>query len=44
MDGEKMRVLVLLKPGEVQPAMERAAEFARFMPELDCCLPCYSRI
>ena len=35
MDGEKMRVLVLLKPGEVQPAMERAAEFARFMPELE---------
>ena len=35
MDGEKMRVLVLLKPGEEQPAMERAAEFARFMPDLN---------
>lgn len=29
------KVLVLIKPGEVQPAMERASEFARFMPDLE---------
>lgn len=28
------RVLVMLKPTEVQPALERAADFARFMPDL----------
>lgn len=29
------KVLVLLKPKEEQPALERAAEFARFMPDLE---------
>lgn len=29
------KVLVLIKPGDVQPAMERASEFARFMPDLE---------
>lgn len=28
------RVLVMLKPSDVQPALERAADFARFMPDL----------
>ena len=29
------KVLVLLKPTEEQPALERVAEFARFLPELE---------
>lgn len=29
------KVLVLSKPGENQPALERAADFARFVPELE---------
>lgn len=29
------KVLVLIKPGDVQPAMERVSEFARFMPEVE---------
>lgn len=29
------KVLVLIKPGDVQPAMERVSEFARFMPDLE---------
>lgn len=29
------KVLVLLKPGDEQPALERAADFARFVPELE---------
>lgn len=29
------KVLVLIKPGDAQPAMERASEFARFMPDLE---------
>lgn len=29
------KVLVLIKPGDLQPAMERASEFARFMPDLE---------
>lgn len=34
MNNKVYKVLVLLKPGDVQPAVERAAEFARFVPEL----------
>lgn len=29
------KVLVLLKPGDEQPALERASDFARFVPELE---------
>lgn len=29
------KVLVLIKPGDAQPAMERVSEFARFMPDLE---------
>ncbi len=32
---DKFRILVLLKPGETQPAIERANEFARFMPDIE---------
>lgn len=32
------KVLVLVKPKEEQPALERAAEFARFMPDLELVL------
>ncbi len=29
------KVAVLLKPGEIQPALERVAQFAHFMPEME---------
>ncbi len=29
------KILVLLKPGDSQPALERANEFARFMPDIE---------
>lgn len=32
---EKFKILVLLKPGDLQPAVERANEFARFMPDIE---------
>ena len=32
---EKFKILVLLKPGDNQPAIERANEFARFMPDIE---------
>ena len=32
------KVLVLIKPTEEQPALVRAAEFARFMPDLEVVL------
>ncbi len=32
---DKFRILVLLKPGDNQPAIERANEFARFMPDIE---------
>lgn len=32
---EKFKILVLLKPGDIQPAMDRANEFARFMPDIE---------
>ena len=32
------KVLVMIKPGEEQPALDRAAEFARFLPDLELVL------
>lgn len=32
---EKFRILVLLKPGDNQPAIDRAGDFARFMPNIE---------
>lgn len=29
------KVVVLIKPKDEQPALDRAAEFARFMPDLE---------